>query len=64
MSTKRNDDKGYERGARGIDGKHGEGFVKWGSVENAGKVTGDDAGTSHVKSTASPGARQKSAKGK
>ena len=26
MSTKRNDSKGYERGARGIDGKDGEGW--------------------------------------
>lgn len=37
MATKRNDTKGYERGARGIDGKDGEGFdranVDWSAIE-------------------------------
>ncbi len=64
MATSRNDDKGYERGARGIDGRDGEGFVKWGSVDNAGKVSGDDHGTDHLKTTKSASARQASAKGK
>ncbi len=64
MATSRNDDKGYERGARGIDGRDGEGFVNWGPVSNAGTVSGEAAGTSHLKTTASASARQKSAKGK
>lgn len=61
MATARNDDKGYERGARGIDGTDGESFVKWGSVSNAGKVTGTDGGPSGSKSA---GELQRSAKGK
>ncbi len=64
MATSRNDDKGYERGARGIDGRDGEGFVKWGSVDNAGKVTGSDTGTDHLTGQKGVAARQNSAKGK
>lgn len=48
--TKMDDDKGYVRGARGIDGNDGSDFAKWGPVSNAGKVTGDDGGPSGVKS--------------
>ncbi len=64
MATSRNDDKGYERGAKGIDGRDGEGFVSWGARENAGKVTGDDHGTDHLKTSKSASARRNSAKGK
>ena len=35
MAEKRNDDKGYERGAKGIDGKDGEGFDKAGLDKKA-----------------------------
>ncbi len=62
-STKHNDDKGYKRGARGIDGNKGEDYVRWGGVENAGKVTGDDGGACCGQGK-SAGAMQKSAKGK
>jgi hypothetical protein len=61
MSTKRNDDKGYERGARGIDGRDGENFVSWGKAEGICKVTGSDGGPSGSKSA---GEFQRSAKGK
>ncbi len=49
--AKHNDDKGYERGARGIDGRHGEKFhtarfPSGGSAPPAGKVTGDSGGPS------------------
>lgn len=49
MATNRNDDKGYERGARGIDGRDGENFVKprypsAGASVPAGRVSGSDGG--------------------
>ncbi len=44
MATSRNDDKGYERGARGIDGKKGEDYVNWGKTEGVCKVEGSDGG--------------------
>ncbi len=61
MATSRNDDKGYERGARGIDGKKGENYVNWGKAEGVCKVSGSDGGPSGQKSAS---ARQSDAKGK
>jgi len=55
------DDKGYEKGARGIDGRKGEDFVRWGKAEGVGKVTGDDGGPKGSKSASE---LQRSAKGK
>ncbi len=46
MSTKRDDDKGYERGAKGIDGQDGKNFVSWGKPEGICKVSGSDGGPS------------------
>lgn len=45
MATSRNDDKGYERGAKGICGRDGENFVSWGRVEGVCKVMGSDGGS-------------------
>ena len=39
-----NDDKGYMRGAKGIDGTKGSDYVKWGKPEGVCKVTGSDGG--------------------
>ncbi len=66
MATKRNDDKGYERGARGIDGRDGENFhperfPSSGASVAAGKVSGTRGGPTGTKSAS---ARQSSAKGK
>ncbi len=63
MATQRNDDKGYVRGARGIDGNDGSDYVNWGGVDNAGKVTGSDGGSA-CGANKGAGARQSSAKGK
>lgn len=65
MATKRNDDKGYERGARGIDGRDGESFVKprsplSGPGPGVAKVNGNDGGPD----SKGLGAAQSSAKGK
>ncbi len=69
MATKRNDDKGYERGARGIDGKHGEQFhtarfPSGGSALAVGKVTGDSGGPSTYSSPSKLLARAKGKGGK
>ncbi len=61
MSTARNDDKGYVRGARGIDGNDGSDFVKWGKPEGVCKVTGSDGGPEGSKGNS---AMLASAKGK
>ncbi len=66
MATKRNDDKGYERGARGIDGRDGENFhperfPSSGARVAVGKVSGESGGPSGSRGW---GAAQKSAKGK
>ncbi len=66
MATKRNDDKGYERGARGIDGRDGENFhperfPSGGASVAVGKVMGGSGGPSGSKGNA---ALLKSAKGK
>ncbi len=67
MSTKRNDDYGYKRGARGIDGNDGEDFHKprYGGAAPvpAGKVTGED-GAACCGASRGNDALQKSAKGK
>ncbi len=63
MATKHNDDKGYERGARGIDGNDGSNFVSWGKPEGICKVTGDDGGDA-CGANKGAGALLKSAKGK
>lgn len=57
------DDKGYKRGAKGIDGNDGEGFVSWGKAEGVCKVTGSDGGDG-AGSGASCGKLLSSAKGK
>ncbi len=50
MATKRNDDKGYERGARGIDGKKGEGWQEKNTDKSALKeMYGENyRGTDHM----------------
>ena len=63
---KRNDDKGYERGARGIDGRDGEDFhperfPSGGGSVAYGKVSGERGGPTGNKGNA---ALLKSAKGK
>ncbi len=58
-----NDDKGYERGARGICGRDGENFVSWGKPEGVCKVTGSDGGAAAGANKAI-GAIQSSANGK
>ncbi len=68
MATSRNDDKGYERGARGIDGRDGENFhperfPSGGASVAVGKVTGS-SGASGAGGNKSIGAAQRSAKGK
>ena len=68
-STKHNDDKGYERGARGIDGRHGEKFhtarfPDSGSAMAAGKVSGDSGGPSTHKGGSALIARAKGKGGK
>ncbi len=69
MATSRNDDKGYERGARGIDGRDGENFhperyPSSGASVAVGKVTSSGGGASHAGRNTSPAAAQRSAKGK
>ncbi len=64
--AKHNDAKGYERGARGIDGRdgedwHGGRFPDGGAAVAVGKVSGDNGGPGDKKSIAG---LQKSAKGK
>ena len=66
MATSRNDDKGYERGARGIDGRDGENFhperfPSGGASLAVGKVTSSGGGGPKSMSI---GAAQSSAKGK
>ena len=58
---KQNDDKGYIRGARGIDDNDGSDFVHWGKPEGICKVMASDGGNLP---TRSPDALIKSAKGK
>ncbi len=66
MATSRNDDKGYERGARGIDGRDGENFhperfPSSGASVAVGKVTSSGGASLATKSNS---ALLKSAKGK
>ncbi len=62
---KRNDDKGYERGARGIDGRDGEDFhpERYSGKAGQGVVSGD-SGAAAAGANRSASALQKSAKGK
>ena len=60
-STKHNDDNGYKRGARGIDGNHGENFhtERYSGKPIQGVVSGDHGGPSTHKGGSALQARAK-----
>ncbi len=65
MATKRNDDKGYERGALGISGRRGEDFHPERFPSSGGKLApGNVDGDKGGPKTRSWGELQSHAKGK